>query len=69
MKIFTVVSVALVVISVASLYILFSGAGKFTRMTTIGGIYAVEKPGGKDVTCFVNKDSGSMSCLHNVGGQ
>lgn len=39
------------------------GAGSFSRLTTLTGLYAVEGVGGWSVVCFVNRDSGSTSCL------
>lgn len=55
----TVVLVALVA---GALY-LTRGAGSFSRLTTLTGLYAVEGVGGFRVVCFVNRDSGAMSCL------
>lgn len=41
------------------------GAGGFKRMVTLTGVYAVCKPGGYDVVCFLDADSkqGGLSCL------
>lgn len=41
------------------------GSGGFKRMVTVSGIYAVCKPGGYEVVCFVDSASkdGGLSCL------
>ncbi len=43
--------------------VIFNGDGGFKEMTTISGIYAVEKPQGYEVVCFVKKSSGEIDCL------
>lgn len=53
-------------ISIVGLLAVFTGDGGVTRMTTLSGIYAVDSPSGKAVTCFVERNSGAMDCVpHN----
>ncbi len=59
------ITVALVALVAGALY-LTRGAGSFSRLTTLTGLYAVEGVGGFSVVCFVNRDSGAMSCLPAV---
>lgn len=60
---FVIVGVIMIMVAIAAGVMALSGAGKLQSMTTLGGIYAVEHPGNFEAVCFVNKDSGSMSCL------
>lgn len=53
----------LLLLLLAWIYISFVGDGKFERMTTFGGIYAVDEPSGWPVVCFIEKESNSMQCL------
>lgn len=42
-----------------------SGAGGFKRMVTLTGVYAVCRPQGYDVVCFLDADSksGGLNCV------
>lgn len=51
----------IVVILFLAVYIL-NGDGGLKRMTTLSGIYTVE-PRGHEAVCFVERSSGSVSCL------
>lgn len=63
-RIIKIIGVILIVIVVLWLIIhTVFGAGFFERIATIGGIYAVGKPEGYNVVCFVEKHGGAMSCL------
>ena len=42
---------------------LFSGDGGLKRLTTISGVYTVEKPDGYNVVCFMEKGGNGMQCL------
>lgn len=44
---------------------LVTGSGSFRRMVTISGIYAVCRPDGYDVVCFLDADSsqGGLFCV------
>ncbi len=50
----------------------FMGAGALKRHITMSGVYAVCKPSGYDVVCFLDADSkdGGANCLplKDVGG-
>lgn len=41
------------------------GSGGFKRMVTLTGVYAVCRPGGYDVVCFLDADSkqGGLACV------
>lgn len=54
-----VIIVCLLVWGVSFLF----GDGGFQRMTTLSGIYAVERPSGYNVVCFVERSYGAMQCL------
>lgn len=47
--------------------IAFMGDGTLQARFTLGGIYAVERPGNYPVVCFVEKSIGAMSCLQLNG--
>lgn len=55
----------LVMVVIAAIVQVMSGDGSLTRMTTLGGVYAVCKPGGYDVVCFGDKSGsdGGVSCV------
>lgn len=65
--------IASTLIIVIAMIITFSGDGKFTRMTTLGGIYAVCEVQGYPVVCFGDKsgNDGGLFCipLPEVGGK
>lgn len=62
----TAVAIVAVIFFVAAL--LLNGDGGFKRMTTMSGIYAVERPAGHDVVCFVERSSGAMDCIKEPDG-
>ncbi len=55
--------IAVAVAGIIGVVAMFNGDGGFKGMTTISGIYAVDKPQGYEVVCFVKKSSGYMDCL------
>lgn len=56
---------ALASVLVAWAVLSFMGDGGFKRMVTFSGVYAVCKPGGYEVVCFLDADGreGGLSCL------
>lgn len=65
--------IALTVIIILSMIAYVSmGSGGFKRMVTLTGVYAVCKPNGYDVVCFLDSSSkdGGLSCvpLSEAGG-
>jgi hypothetical protein len=63
MRIKSLATAVAIVTLVAGALFLTRGAGSFSRLTTLTGLYAVEDVGGWSVVCFVNRDSGATSCL------
>jgi len=62
-KSYVAISIAVILAVIIPLLMVFSGEGGLARMTTISGIYAVDKPEGYPVVCFVDKSAGAMSCV------
>lgn len=75
MKAVTIFGVLAIVLAVGgtATVIQMMGAGGFKRMVTVSGVYAVCKPQGYDVVCFLDADSkdGGMACvpLSLAGGE
>lgn len=55
--------VAAVVVAVFAGILILTGDGGLARMTTLSGIYAVERPGGHPVVCFVERAASAMDCV------
>lgn len=60
-----VIAVSLVILLVVAGSWALSGSGRLQRALTLGGIYAVCKPGDYDVVCFGDKSSpnGGLACV------
>lgn len=72
-KLFIVICIVIILsIGGGGLY-LTTGAGGFERMVVRSGVYAVARPGGYEVVCFLDADSkhGGLSCLPlaAIGGE
>lgn len=61
---FTLLAIGIILIGGVAIY-LTTGAGGFERMVVRSGVYAVARPGGYEVVCFLDADSkhGGLSCL------